>query len=107
MNNKTYNLDFTIRHNDNLVFEVDAPDRETALQNGIETIHNTMDGFEANYEIELNSCTEQPTTYTPLNNSSQGYTSLAQFYANSFVEEILTPEPPSLPTIPGYSRLVK
>ena len=107
MNNTTYNLDFTITHNDNLVFEVDASSREAALETGIQMIHNQMEGFPTAYDIELNSCVEQGPSYVPFQsqNTPQDYVSLAQYYSTAVAIVQDEPDtPPSLPPIPGYSR---
>jgi len=110
MNNKTYNLDFTITHCDNLVFEVDASNPQTALQAGLNLINDQMEGFTGGYEAVLNSCVEQPSSYTPFQSqvpSTQGYVSLSDYYSKTSLlpqNEVATPPP--LPLTPGYTRLV-
>ena len=107
MNDTTYNLDFTITHTDSLLFQVDATTRATAIETAMEMIHNQMEDFGGTYDVELNSCTEEPPAYVPFQsqNTSQGYVSLAQHYSTSTpVVETETSVAPSLPPIPGYSR---
>lgn len=110
MNNKTYNLDFTITHSDNLVFEVDASNTETALVVGLNLINDQMEGFSGGYEAVLNSCVEQVSTYTPFQSqvpSSQEYVSLSHYYSTTSLQpqsEVVSP--PVLSSTPGYTRLV-